>query len=89
MNKTYLNWLDIEDENVVLNESAGVLQYAQTCFEGLKAYTTVDNKIVTFRPDMNAQRMMDSCSYLEMPVFEKEKFIVKLLTKGDFYNKTI
>ena len=28
------------DENVVINESAGVLQYAQTCFEGLKAYTT-------------------------------------------------
>ena len=65
----------IEDDKVVLNESAGVLQYAQTCFEGLKAYTTVDNKIVTFRPDMNAQRMMDSCSYLQMPVFEKENFI--------------
>ena len=50
----------IEDEKVVLNESASVLQYAQTCFEGLKAYTTVDNKIVTFRPDMNAERMVNS-----------------------------
>ncbi len=64
-----------EDSKVVLNESAGVLQYAQTCFEGLKAYTTIDNKVVTFRPDLNAKRMADSCSYLEMPVYEEEKFI--------------
>ena len=28
-----------DDDKVVLNECAGVLQYAQTCFEGLKAYT--------------------------------------------------
>ena len=47
----------IEDEKVVLNESAGVLQYAQTCFEGMKAYTTIDGKVVVFRPDMNAHRM--------------------------------
>ena len=26
-----------DDANVVINECAGVLQYAQTCFEGLKA----------------------------------------------------
>lgn len=64
-----------DNPNVVLNESAGVLQYAQTCFEGLKAYTTVDNKIVCFRPDLNAKRMADSSSYLEMPVFPEEKFI--------------
>ena len=48
------------DANVVLNECAGVLQYAQTVFEGLKAYTTEDGHIVTFRPDLNAKRMVDS-----------------------------
>ena len=42
------------DANIVLNECACVLQYAQTCFEGLKAYTTEDGHIVTFRPDLNA-----------------------------------
>ena len=63
------------DSNIVLNESAGVLQYAQTCFEGLKAYRTVDNKVVCFRPDLNAQRMADSCERLEMPVFPQERFI--------------
>ena len=63
------------DANVVINECAGVLQYAQTVFEGLKAYTTKDGKIVTFRPDLNAQRMVDSAKRLEMPIFPVEKFL--------------
>lgn len=63
------------DDNVVINESAGVLQYAQTCFEGLKAYRTVDNKVVCFRPDMNAKRMIDTCKRLEMPLLPEEKFV--------------
>lgn len=64
-----------EDSNIVLNESAGVLQYAQTCFEGMKAYTTVDGKVVVFRPDMNAKRMSDTAKRLEMPVFPEDKFV--------------
>lgn len=64
-----------EDANVVLNECAGVLQYAQTIFEGLKAYTTDDGRIVAFRPDLNAERMETSASRLEMPPFPKERFI--------------
>ncbi len=63
------------DDQVVISECAGVLQYAQTCFEGLKAYTTEDGHIVCFRPDLNADRMIDSCKRLEMPVFPKERFI--------------
>ncbi len=64
-----------EDANVVLNECAGVLQYAQSVFEGLKAYTTEDGRIVTFRPDLNGERLEDSARRLEMPVFPKERFI--------------
>ncbi len=64
-----------EDANVVINECAGVLQYAQTCFEGLKAYTTKDGSIVMFRPDMNAERMENSCKRLEMPTFPRDKFV--------------
>ena len=64
-----------EDANIVLNECAGVLQYAQTVFEGLKAYTTEDGHIVMFRPDLNAKRMMDSAKRLEMPVFPEDRFI--------------
>ncbi len=64
-----------EDDKVCITECAGVLQYAQTVFEGLKAYTTVDGRIVTFRPDMNATRMLASAKRLEMPTFPEDRFI--------------
>ena len=64
-----------EDATVCITECAGVLQYAQTCFEGLKAYTTEDGHIVCFRPDLNAERMESSCKKLKMPVFPKERFL--------------
>ena len=63
------------DPNVTLNECAGVFQYAQTVFEGMKAYTTEDGHIVTFRPDLNASRMADSCKRLEMPVYPEDKWV--------------
>ena len=63
------------DDTVTISECAGVLQYAQTCFEGMKAYTTEQGKIVVFRPDLNGARMEDSCRRLEMPVFPKERFV--------------
>lgn len=65
----------ISDANITISECACVLQYAQTCFEGLKAYTTADGKIVCFRPDLNAARMADSCRQLKMPVFPEDKFV--------------
>ena len=68
-----------EDANLVLNECAGVLQYAQTIFEGMKAYTTADGRIVTFRPDLNGERMEQSAKRLEMPVFPKERFVEAVL----------
>ena len=74
-----------EDAGVVLNECAGVLQYAQTVFEGMKAYTTEDGKIVVFRPDLNAARMADSARRLEMPVLPEERFLeaVKEVVKAN------
>lgn len=65
----------ISDSNIVLNECAGIFQYCQEVFEGLKAYTTEDGSIVTFRPDQNAERMMNSAVGLEMPAFPKERFL--------------
>lgn len=64
-----------EDSTVTISECAGVLQYAQTCFEGLKAYTTEDGHVVCFRPDLNAQRMADTCKRLEMPVYPEDKWV--------------
>ncbi len=74
-----------EDDTVVLSECAGVLQYAQTCFEGLKAYTTEDGRIVCFRPDLNAKRMTDSALRLEMPAFPEDRFVeaVKAVVKAN------
>lgn len=72
------NWDDgclTEDANIVMNECAGVLQYAQTIFEGMKAYTTEDGHIVVFRPNLNAERMTDSAKRLEMPPFPAERFL--------------
>lgn len=64
-----------EDATVTLNECAGILQYCQEVFEGLKAYRTKDGKIVAFRPDLNAERMVDSAKRLEMPPVSKEMFL--------------
>ena len=64
-----------DQATITMSECACVLQYAQTCFEGLKAYTTEDGHIVTFRPDLNGERMENSAKRLEMPVFPKERFV--------------
>ena len=75
----------VDEANITMSECAGVLQYAQTCSEGLKAYTTEDGRIVCFRPDLNASRMKDSCERLRMPVFPEDKFVeaVKAVVKAN------
>lgn len=57
------------DANVVISECAGILQYCQEVFEGLKVYETKDGSIVAFRPDQNAERMINSAKGMEMPTF--------------------
>jgi branched-chain amino acid aminotransferase len=71
-------WIEdglVTDSTITLSEAACVFHYAQCCFEGLKAYTTKDGKIVTFRPDQNAKRMAKTTARLEMPSFPEDKFI--------------
>lgn len=63
------------EDTITLTECACVFQYAQTCFEGLKAYTTENGHIVAFRPDLNADRMENTAKRLEMPEFPKERFV--------------
>ena len=64
-----------DDATITMSECACVLQYAQTCFEGMKAYTAEDGRIVCFRPDLNAARMAESCKRLKMPVYPEDKFV--------------
>ena len=74
-----------QDANIVMNECAGVLQYAQTVFEGLKAYTTSDGRTVVFRPDLNGERLEQSAARLEMPIFPKGRFVeaIKQVVKAN------
>lgn len=78
-NGAWDNGVITEEDQIVISECAGVLQYAQTIFEGLKAYTTEDGHIVTFRPDLNAKRMAQSAKRLEMPAFPEERFVDAVL----------
>lgn len=75
----------IEDDMITMSECACVLQYAQTIFEGLKAYTTENGDTVVFRPDLNAERFANSARRMEMPVFPEDKFVeaVKQVVKAN------
>lgn len=63
---------------VKLNESAGVLQYAQSVFEGMKVYRTKDGRIVCFRPELNFERLNDSCERMMIPSLSHETFFESL-----------
>ncbi len=60
---------------ILLDPACVTLHYAQETFEGLKAYRTEDDRILLFRPDMNAKRMINSNARLCMPAFPEEDFI--------------
>ncbi|XP_043711883.1 branched-chain amino acid aminotransferase 2, chloroplastic-like isoform X2 [Telopea speciosissima] len=44
--------------NIEMSPASGVLNYAQGLFEGLKAYRKEDGRVLLFRPEQNAMRMM-------------------------------
>lgn len=76
------NWDEgalIDDDMITMSECACVLQYAQTIFEGLKAYTTEKGETVVFRPDLNAERFANSARRMEMPVYPEDKFVEAIL----------
>ncbi|MDH2409554.1 branched-chain amino acid aminotransferase [Streptomyces chitinivorans] len=51
------------------------LHYAQTIFEGLKAYRQPDGSVAVFRPDANARRFQRSARRLAMPELPVETFV--------------
>jgi branched-chain amino acid aminotransferase len=60
---------------IELSPAAGVLNYGQGCFEGTKAYRTVKDRVVLFRPEMNAKRMALSTKRLCIPEMNQEFFL--------------
>lgn len=65
----------IEDENVSIHEGAPSLHYAQQCFEGMKAQTAKDGRILLFRPELNSERMNRTASRLLMPEVPQDLFL--------------
>ncbi len=65
----------VEDEVIGVHEGAPALHYAQQCFEGMKAQTAEDGRILLFRPDLNSVRMNEAASRLLMPEVPESMFI--------------
>ncbi|XP_024986112.1 branched-chain amino acid aminotransferase 2, chloroplastic-like isoform X2 [Cynara cardunculus var. scolymus] len=61
--------------NIEINPSAGVLNYGQGLFEGLKAYRREDGNILLFRPKENATRMMMGAERMCMPSPSVDQFL--------------
>ena len=61
--------------NFTLHPSAKVLHYANTLFEGLKAFRGVDNKVRLIRPEMNMKRMLSSARRLAFPTFDPNELL--------------
>src|SRR3954469_18125529 len=53
-----------------LHPASLVFHYAQTVFEGLKAFRQHDGRIVLFRPELNAKRFQESAARLSIPLVE-------------------
>ena len=58
-----------------ISPAAGVLNYGQGLFEGMKAYRTAEGRLVFFRPEENARRMQAGADRLKMPPVPESVFI--------------
>ncbi|MFZ0218361.1 MAG: branched-chain amino acid aminotransferase [Candidatus Dormiibacterota bacterium] len=65
---------------ISLDPAATVLHYAQTIFEGLKAYAQPDGSVAAFRADANARRFQASSRRLALPELPPELFVESLRT---------
>ena len=60
---------------VTISEGSTILHYGQGCFEGLKAQTAKDGRVLLFRPDQNAKRMINSAKSILMPEIPEKMFV--------------
>src|SRR4029453_10491507 len=58
-----------------MDPSTAALHYAQSIFEGLKAYAQPDGSVATFRPEANAARFVRGAKRLAMPPVPEESFL--------------
>ena len=62
-------------QNLSLSPAAGVINYGQGLFEGMKAQHAADGSIVLFRPLDNARRSRDGARRLGMTPVPEEMFL--------------
>ena len=62
-------------QDLSLSPAAGVINYGQGLFEGMKARRAEDGRVLLFRPELNARRAQDGCKRLGMPVVPEEMFL--------------
>jgi len=74
-----------EDENISMHMAAPCLHYGQEAFEGLKAFETRDGRIVVFRPDANAKRLIKTCERISIPLISERLFVegIKQVVKAN------
>ena len=65
----------LSSEMIAVHEGAPSLHYAQQCFEGMKAQTAADGRVLLFRPDLNAERMNRTAVRLLIPSVPDELFM--------------
>lgn len=65
----------VTNSKIQLHEGSPALHYGQQCFEGMKAQTAKDGRILLFRPDLNAERMQQSSTRLSMASVPTELFL--------------
>tara|TARA_B100000029_G_scaffold149614_1_gene144879 strand:+ start:580 stop:1626 length:1047 start_codon:yes stop_codon:yes gene_type:complete len=71
-------WSDgglVSKEEMSIHEGAPSLHYAQQCFEGMKAQTAEDGRILLFRPQLNCERMKRTAPRLLMPQVPDDLFL--------------
>jgi branched-chain amino acid aminotransferase len=65
----------VESEVMAIHEGAPALHYAQQCFEGMKAQTAPDGRVLLFRPQLNSERMNQAAARLLMPQVPNDLFM--------------
>ena len=72
-------------QNLSLDPASSVFHYGFECFEGMKAYRTVDDSIRLFRPDKNMARLNTSAARIALPTFDPEQLsvLIKKLVRMD------
>jgi branched-chain amino acid aminotransferase len=80
-----------QNKPLLIDPACSSLNYAISCFEGMKAYKNKNNEVLLFRPNCNAERFLKSAHRCCLPEFcpnELVKCIKKLIEIDSIYVPT-